>query len=235
MADDDAKLPVPVPRENLIVLRDRREAVITRLTEAFAEELFDVEEFDRRIDLAHRATAVAVLDDLVVDVTAPATTTALVPHAAEAIERADRPPRKRMLAIFGGWNKAGRWTVPRKLRVVCVFGGGTLDFRDADFGPGVTELHITAVFGGLEIIVPPHLAVDCDASAILGGFEEVSRGHTPDPGRALLRITGLAMFGGVSIETRLPGESSRQAKKRARAERKALAGGRAALPPGRDD
>ena len=223
---------VPAPRENLVALRDRREDVIARLTDAFAADLYDVEEFDRRIDLAHGARSLAELDDLVVDVTAPTTTTSIVPRPSEAIERADRPAKKRNVAIFGGFEKRGRWTVPHKMRVVCVFGGAELDFREADFGPGVTELHITAVFGGCEIIVPPTLAVECDASAIFGGFEEINRGHTPDPGRALLRITGFATFGGVSIETRLPGESRRAAKKRARAERKALAGGGKALPPG---
>lgn len=232
MADDEAKLPVPAPRQNLVALRDRREDVIARLTEAFASDLFDVEEFDRRIDLAHRAVAVVELDDLVVDLSLPETSTALAPRPVEAIDRADRPERKRRLAIFGGFETKGRWTVPKKLTVVAVFGGATLDFREADFGPGVTELHVTAVFGGVEIIVPPHLAVECDASAIFGGFEEINRGNTPDPGRALLRISGLAAFGGVDIETRLPGETRRDAKKRTRAERKALRGDRPALPPG---
>jgi hypothetical protein len=82
---------------------------------------------------------------------------------------------------------------------------------------------VTALMGGLEIIVPPWLAVECDATAIMGGFEEMDRGHgEPDPGRALLRITGFAMMGGVSIETRQPGESSRQARKRVKRERKLL-------------
>lgn len=223
---------VPARRENLVALRDRREEVIARLTDAFAADLYDVEEFDRRIDLAHRAKSIVELDDLVVDLAAP--TTALAARPVEAIDRADRPAKKRNVAIFGGFEKKGRWTVPRKMRVVCVFGGAELDFREADFAPGVTELHITAVFGGCDILVPPQLAVECDASAVMGGFEEINRGHTPDPGRALLRITGLAVFGGVSIETRLPGESRRAAKKRARAERKALAGGGKALPPSED-
>ena len=63
----DEKLPAPVPRDNLVALRDRRELVIARLTEGFAKDLYDVDEFDRRIDLAHRARSLAELDDLVVD------------------------------------------------------------------------------------------------------------------------------------------------------------------------
>jgi hypothetical protein len=123
------------------------------------------------------------------------------------------------------------------MKVVCFWGGGSLDFREAQFAPGITELHVTAVMGGLEIIVPPWLSVECDATAIMGGFEELERGHgEPDPGRSLLRITGFALMGGVSIETRLPGESRREAKKRIKKEQKQLAAGpRRALGPGKEE
>jgi hypothetical protein len=217
---------------SLVALRDRREQVIATLTESFANDLFDVDEFDRRIDLAHRATALVELDELVKDL-APVTSTALVPTPSEQA-LAEWPNKRTMRAILGGIEKKGRWTVPRRLKVTCFWGGGKLDFREAQFAPGITELRVTAVMGGLEIIVPPWLAVECDATSIMGGFEELERGHgSPDPGRAMLRITGFALMGGVKIETRLPGESRSQAKKRMRKERKELASGpRKALKPG---
>ena len=206
----------------LIALRDRRETVIATLTDSFAQDLFDVDEFDRRIDLAHRATTFGELDKLVEDLAAPAKSTALVPAPTqEALAR--WPEKRTMRAILGGFNKHGRWSVARTMKVTCFWGGGTLDFREAQFSPGITELRITAIMGGLEIIVPPWLAVECDATAIMGGFEELERGTgSPDPDRAMLRITGFALMGGVSIETRLPGESRREAKRRMKKERKAL-------------
>jgi hypothetical protein len=227
----DEKLPATIPRENLIALRDRREVVIAALMEHFTKDVLDVEEFDRRIDLAHQARSMAELDDLVVDLE-PVTSTAMVPRSAE-VALDGWPEQKRWLAIMGGIEKKGRWTVPRKMRAIAFWGGGSLDFREAQFAPGVTELHLTAVMGGFEIVIPPWLAVECDASAIMGGFAELERGHgVPDPGRALLRITGFALLGGVSIETRLPGESARQAQKRIRKERKLAAKAQHALPPG---
>jgi hypothetical protein len=221
--------------ESLVALRDRREQVIARLTDGFARDLYDVDEYDRRIDLAHRAGSLAELDQLVADLgPAPVTSTALVPAPSE-LEAANWPARKRWIAIFGGVDKKGRWTVPRRMRVVAVMGGAEIDFREAVFAEGVTELKIIAMMGGVQLIVPPWLAVECDATAILGGFEEMTRGHgAPDPGRALLRVSGFCMMGGVSIETRLPGETSRQARKRVKQEQKLAAGATRSLPGGKE-
>jgi DUF1707 SHOCT-like domain len=226
--------------KSLVAVRDRREQVIELLTQRFSDDAFDVDELDRRLDLAHTASSIAELDALVADL-APAgePTTALVPAAATTMVRDDpsRPAHRNVWCVMSGLDRKGRWLVPRTMRVRCFWGGGILDYRDADFGHGVTELHVTAIMGGLQIIVPPGLAVDVDASAIMGGFDERHRtAPNPDPDRPILRITGFAMMGGVSIETRLPGESERDARKREKRERKALRrGGAAALPPGRDD
>ena len=224
----------------LVALRDRREGVIAQLTQGFSDDAFDVDELDRRLDVAHSATTLAELDDLVKDLApASAPTTALVARAPQTIVRDDpnRPAEKKIWCVMSGIDRRGRWIVPRKMRVKCFWGGGRLDFREADFGPGVTELHVTAIMGGLEIIVPPGLAVDVDASAIMGGFDERHRAPaSPEPTQAVLRVTGFVVMGGVSIETRLPGETERDARKREKRERKALRDNRArALPPGRDE
>ncbi|MFO0575383.1 MAG: LiaF-related protein [Polyangia bacterium] len=117
-----------------------------------------------------------------------------------------------------------------------MLGGIELDFREASLGPGVTEVHITAVLGGVSLIVPPQLAVEMDGTAIMGGFEHSERAPVQlDPERPVLRVHGLALWGGVAIETRLPGETELEAHKR-RHEQRRLPGKRApALPPRRDE
>lgn len=221
---------------SLVALRDRREQVIAMLTKGFSDDVFDVDELDRRLDRAHSATSLAELDDLIKDLAAPTASTALVPASAHTLVRDDpnRPAEKKIWCVMSGIDRKGRWIVPRKMRVKCFWGGGRLDFRDADFGPGVTELHVSCVMGGFEVIVPPTLSVDVDASAIMGGFDERHRAPaSPEPNQAILRITGYVVMGGVSIETRLSGESSRDARKREKRERKALKERRAReLPPG---
>jgi hypothetical protein len=231
---------MPEPGQNLIALRDRREQVIALLTDRFAQDLIDVDELDARLDRAQTALTVAELDAIVADLATPgAPTTALAPRADPTIVRdaPDRPATKSIWCVMSGVDRRGRWLVPREMKIRCIMGGGKLDFRDADFGPGVTEVRVTAIMGGLEIIVPPNLAIDVDASAFMGGFEQRHRAPTtPDPGRAMLRITGFAVMGGVDIKTLLPGESARDARRREKRERKALRDRPArALPPGHDE
>ena len=115
---------------------------------------------------------------------------------------------KRVLTICSGRQRQGTWRVPKKLRVVTVMGGTDLDFREAEFGPGVTEVKVTVVMGGIAIIVPPHLQVECDGGGILGLFEGMERNAGKrHPGAPLLRITGVAVMGALEISTRLPGET----------------------------
>ena len=114
---------------------------------------------------------------------------------------------ERVLMIMSGNQRQGTWRVPRKLRVVTVMAGIDLDFREAVFGPGVTEVKVTTVMGGTAIIVPPHLQVECDGIGILGLFEGMDRSAGEgDPDAPLLRITGVAVMGALEISTRPPGE-----------------------------
>jgi hypothetical protein len=203
-----------------VALRDARERTIARLTEHFTHDQLEVAEYERRIAAAHRAESVAALDDVVAGLPA---LTAPVPvvHRAELLP--DAPERRRMLAILGGVDRRGPWNCPRHLRVVAALGGVSLDLREARFAPGVTDIEVTALFGGVEIIVPPELAVETEGSGILGGFAALD--HAPshaDPDRPLVRVHGLAVFGGVAVQMRLPGEGERAARRRERRARRRL-------------
>jgi len=92
--------------ESLVALRDRREAVIARLSEAYAGDLFDVDELDRRLDLAHAARTVADLDTLVEDLAAP--TTALTVASVVAIDDPGRAATKKQRVIMSSVEHHGQ-------------------------------------------------------------------------------------------------------------------------------
>jgi hypothetical protein len=222
--------------DNLVALRDHRELIIARLSDAYAQDLFEVEELERRLDLAHAATSLAALDALVADLApvARAPSTALVVAGPTAIDDPARAASKPLRVIFGSVERRGRWTVPRRLDLGVWLGHAELDFRDASVAAGTTTIDVNVVMGNFEIILPPNLAIDVDVSSILGSVTE--RHRVPpdaDPARPVIRIVGKVWFGNLEITTRLPGESAWDARRRERRERKALrAGARKALPPG---
>jgi len=205
-----------------------REKVIARLSEAFAQDRLDMDELERRMTLAHERDTIASINQLVDDLAE-----AEGDVRAQALARSSESPEyDEIIAIFGGNQFSGPRPLPRRLKIKAVFGGVQLDLREAIFPDGVIEVQVKAVFGGVQIIVPPTLAVECHGVAILGGFEGLHRAPAnTDPSSPLLRVRGQVVFGGVQIETRLPGEAlhrhhhrhdHREERHALRAERRAL-------------
>lgn len=192
----------------LVALRNRREEVIAALSSHFANDVLGMDEFEHRVELAHGATSVAKLDELLTDL-APAAdgeaSKALVPTQDSQVAIATRTRKPRVLAVAWGKQRKGVWRVPKDYRVVTVMGGIDLDFREAKLGPGVTEVRVTSVMGAVAIVVPPDLQVECEGRVVLGVFEEMDRSER-DPDAPLLRITGLSFMGAVEISTRRVGE-----------------------------
>jgi hypothetical protein len=208
--------PGDKPSSDLLVLREARERAIARLSDAFAHDVITVEEFERRLTLAHRAETLAdmgaTVSDLNGEVAVPAE---ILPAQNPMTSLASSLAMGRVAALWGGVERRGPWTPPRQLQVIAFMGGIVLDFREAFLSPGVTEVQVVALMGGVQIIVPPGLAVHVSGAAIMGGFGHVERTPVrPDPTQPLLRVSGLALMGGVSIETRLPGESDADAYRR---------------------
>jgi hypothetical protein len=221
--------------ESLVALRDRREQVILRLSEGYAEDVIDVDELERRLDLAHGAGSVADLEALVADLAPATTTTAMVLAGPTAIDDPSRADAKKLRVIMSSVERRGRWSVPRTMNLRVLWGNAELDFRDASLGPGVTTIHVRVVMGNFEVVLPPNLAIDVDVSSFAGSVTE--RHRVPpdaDPARPVLRIVGTVAFGNLEITTRLPGETERDAHRREKRERKQLRDAETkALPPGR--
>ena len=211
--------------ESLVALRDRREQVISRLSDGYARDLIDVDELERRLDLAHGARSVAELDPLVADLgePAPAASTALVLAGPTAIDDPERADARRLRVIMSAIERRGRWTVPRSLDLRVLWGNIELDFREASLGPGITTIHVRVFMGNLEVVLPPGLAIEVDVSSFASAVTE--RHRVPpdaDPGRPQIRIVGTVRFGNLEVTTRLPGESARDADRRERRARKEL-------------
>ncbi len=216
--------------------RGRRDAAIDALSRSFADDHLGLEEFEARVERAVRARTEAELEELLADLpaqlparTAPApawrdTQPAPVPARAADPERDER--RQHIIAVLSGATRKGQWEPSRHLFAYAFWGGAELDFREAALAPGTTNVTAIAIMGGVEIIVPPGVAVDVEGFALMGGIDQMhERGSTDDPNAPRIRVQGFAMMGGVDVAVRRAGESKREARRRRRTERRRLRDG----------
>jgi len=81
-----------------------------------------------------------------------------------------------------------------------VFGGMTLDLRKTNLQEGVSVLKLSAVFGGITLLIPPHWNVEVQNGCVFGGFED-KRPYTEITGtqsRLILKVG--CVFGGAEIK-----------------------------------
>jgi hypothetical protein len=194
-----------------------RERVVQTLSAHFAHDQLTLTEFEQRLERAYSVTGVDQLRSLVADLPAvsPTATRGMAAAGPALVPSSEVPPRGGIFAVMGGHERAGSWIVPRQLKVVVLMGGAEIDLRDARFGPGITEIEVFVIMGGVNIIVPPGVRVESIGAAFMGAFELKAGDATAlSPAHPVLRLSGLAIMGGVETETRLPGESAREAKRR---------------------
>jgi len=209
----------PETRLALMAARDARERVIAALQEHFAQDVLDVDEFERRVTVAQTSEVTAEIEGLLADLPALAGSPAPPPPQRALVPASDVRPAQTVLAVMSSTRRAGPWTVPRKMLVRGLMSSTVLDFREARLPPGPVDVEIRALMSSAEIIVPPGLAVETHGTAIMGTFEEVERAPPhPDPDAPLLRVHGLAVMGAVEVKMRLPGESGGEAWRRQKRE-----------------
>src|SRR5688572_23778363 len=137
----------------------RRQQVIDALCESFARDEMALEDFERRVETAHRADTAAELDRLLADLPSASVPVRTGMHRDAPLGSPPRrdpsgptgPPRARevIAGMMGGSARRGRWSPARRITALGIMGGVELDFREALFQPGVTEVHAFAFWGGV--------------------------------------------------------------------------------------
>jgi predicted membrane protein len=103
--------------------------------------------------------------------------------------------------VFGGSKRVIDSQNFRGGQIFALFGGVELDLRDAAIVNSAV-MDASAVFGGIDIRVPPTWTVDVRGSGVFGGYEDkTSHPRVERPGESpKLVVTGAAVFGGISIK-----------------------------------
>ncbi|MET8249610.1 DUF1707 domain-containing protein [Streptomyces sp. NPDC005202] len=214
-----------------------RERVAEVLRDALAEGRLDMEEFEERLEAAYKARTYGELTPLTRDlpdtgIAAPAVS--LRKDPAESGSWAGRivggeGSSSWAVAVMSGFQRKGRWTVPKRFNCFAFWGGGEIDLREANFADREVEINCVAIMGGMQVIVPPGVEVVVRGIGIMGGFDHREEGAPGDPGAPRVVVTGFAFWGGVGVERKLTRaeqlrqkEERRQEKLDRRAERREL-------------
>jgi len=202
--------PVPEPNNvgpiaggNLRASDADRDQVATLLSTAYAEGRLSRAEHDERIDQLMAAKTfddlLPITQDLVI-VGPPAPVATPQSSSRFAIDTTGQNPESdKMIAIFGGVTRNGRWRIRKNTHALALFGGMDLDLRDAIFEARVVEISGFWCFGGLDIKVPEGIEIQDQTAGIFGGTDVRDVGD-PSPGAPTLVIKGVSLFGGVSIK-----------------------------------
>ena len=162
------------------------------LTDAAAQGQLQLTEYEDRLTRAYAATTYDELDRLSADL-----------PGASSRGRSGGPvhpaPSTLLLAIMSGFERRGRWNVPKRMTTFALFGGGVVDLRYADFTSPEVEIHSYSIFGGQTILVPPEVNVDLHGVGVMGTFDQTITG-LGSPGAPRVRIRGFSLWGSVGVK-----------------------------------
>ncbi|MEU6649268.1 DUF1707 domain-containing protein [Streptomyces sp. NPDC046900] len=204
-----------------------RERVAEVLRDALAEGRLDMEEFEERLETTYKARTYGELAPITRDLPAAGVTAPPVSLVKEPMGDGDWAGRvvggdgssTWAVAIMSGFQRKGRWTVPKRFSSFVFWGGGEIDLCEAHFADREVEINCVAIMGGVSVIVPPGVEVVVRGIGIMGGFDHREEGVPGEPGAPRVIVTGFAFWGGVGVERKLPRAERQRLKEERRREK----------------
>jgi hypothetical protein len=189
-----------------------RERVAEVLREAAGQGRIDMGELEERLEAVYAAKTygelLPITRDLPVGGAAPRldlpVSAARAPSAASSstalvVGSAQPARRGRAIAVMSGANRGGGWVVPRRFGAFAFWGGSILDLREARFEAQVTQITATAIMGGVQVLVPEGVRVEVHGIGLMGGFNESGSQPATPTDAPVVRVRGLAFWGGVLV------------------------------------
>jgi len=184
-----------------LISAEEREEAVRLLTVAFADDAIAVDEFEQRVAAVYKAENAEALREVTRDLPEPAPVQANVPARVTQSSSVARRPSQRLSSFLSSIERDVDGPMPERLAVRSIMGSLELDLRRADFPPGVTEIHVDALMGNIELELPRHIRVENEGRAFLGNLSVKGRSHAArDADTPVVRITGRSIMANVEIE-----------------------------------
>src|ERR1700741_5176837 len=193
MMSDSAQRDANDTRDDSSRAGDTDRIQIAQLLAYAAEQgRLQLKDYEDRLTRAYAATTYDELDELRSDLPG----SVLSPRRGGKTNPA---PSTLLLALLSGFERRGRWNVPKKLTTFTLWGSGVLDLRYADFTSTEVEIHAVSIMGVQNILLPPEVNVEIHGHGGMGGFDQSVRGQGT-PGAPKVNIHGFSFWGGVGIK-----------------------------------
>ncbi len=187
-----------------------RQRVAEVLRDAAGDGRIDFDELDERLDATWSAKTYGDLVPLTVDlpdhpqhvVPRPASSPAPRPGAGGP----GAPTYNTSIAVMGGIDRRGAWTVGASHSAFAMMGGIDIDLREAVFTSHETVINASAFWGGIDIIVNAHTQVIVEGFGVMGAFDQ-GRDKVPAEITAdspVVRVRGVALMGAVTVQRKGP-------------------------------
>jgi hypothetical protein len=190
------------PDRQVVHLEREREKAIELLTHHFAQDNLSLDELEGRMERVYRASSVQALRELTRDLPSEEKPTAPERRPAP-LPAAFAPKEGRILSVMASTKKRGPMQLPPELKVVSVMSETHLDFTEAHFGQGVTEIKLRALMAQVKIVLPPGVRVVLQPSSFMSQADDES--DTPPPvgsGAPVVRITGPVIMTELKVSVR---------------------------------
>jgi hypothetical protein len=183
-------------------LEAAREHVVERLSIQYARDQLTLEDLESRLERAYAARTSEALNAVLAEL--PGLSPQFLSKPQSPALKA--PNSRNFIAVMSGVVRRGAWVVPKHISALAFMGGVELDLREAVLDPGVTEIEVLAVMGGVVVTVPPNVRLESNGFAFMGGFEDqLTEPASADPNAPVVRLTGFAFMGGVEARVLAPG------------------------------
>lgn len=185
-------MSTPASRDSSMRAADTdRIRVAQLLTDAAAQGRLQMSEYEERLAKVYAAKTYDELDRIGSDLPG-------MVSSSRSCGQMRPAPSTLLLAIMSGFERRGRWNVPKRLTSLALFGGGVIDLRYADFTSHDVEIRSYSVFGGQTILLPPEVNVSVHGHGVMGSFDHV--GDAGAPGAPNVTIRGFSLWGSVGIK-----------------------------------
>jgi hypothetical protein len=109
--------------------------------------------------------------------------------------------RDNSIVMFGGTKIKDRSEHFTHADVSAIFGGATLDLREAHIDREAS-VDALALFGGVDVLVPKGWRVALGATPILGGCEDKTEDGELLPEAPVLTVNATAILGGIDVKNK---------------------------------